>query len=124
VPGDAPVADLEQVHLPPAQRPAGGSDAEELAGMHAGDRRVRGKPLPVAGDRLIPGRQAAERVEGRLTVPGELGYPGPGRAGPVVGEAGSEGRLDVGAGGIAAPRPLVGVQRGQMFRRDRHQAPR
>ena len=34
---------------------------------------MRGKPLSLAGDRLIPGRQAAERAEGLLAVLGELG---------------------------------------------------
>ena len=115
MPADAPVADLEQVHLPPAQRPAGGRDAEELAAVHPGDRRVRGKPRPVAGDWLIPGRQATERVEGRPAVRAELGHAGTVGAGTVIPVARRECCLDIGVGGIAAPQHLVGAERGQMF---------
>jgi len=82
---------------------------------------VRGKPLSLTGDRLIPGRQAAERAEGLLAVLGELGDTSFRGAGPVIREADGECCLDVGAGGIAAPQHLVGAQRGQVFGRDRHE---
>jgi hypothetical protein len=82
------------------------------------------KPLPVTGGCLITGRQTAQNSEGRLGVPGELGDARLGGARTVIGEPRSGGCLDVGVGGIAAPRPLAGAQRGQISRRDWHEAPR